>query len=102
MTRDDPAAYDDDVEWIGRGEVQRLMGGVSTSTLYADPEIRALAIPLTPAGSRTKKVRWIKSEVIELRRQRIAAARAKAQAVREKVIAQNERSRERRRRPSGG
>jgi len=72
-------------------EVDRLMGGQSPSTRYADPEQRALAIPMTEPGRRTKRVRWLKSEILELRRQRIAAARSNAAAVRQQVIEQNER-----------
>jgi hypothetical protein len=72
-------------------EVDRLMGGQSPSTRYADPEQRALAIPMTEPGRRTKRVRWLKSEILELRRKRIEAARANAETVRQQVVEQNQR-----------
>jgi hypothetical protein len=78
-------------------EVDRLMGGQSPSTRFADPEQRALAIKMTEPGRRTKRVRWLKPEILELRRQRIEAARANSEAVRQRVIEQNERRAARRR-----
>ena len=78
-------------------EVDRIMGGQSPSTRSADPEQRALAIKMTEPGRRTKRVRWLKSEILELRRRRIEAARANSEAVRQRVTEQNERRAARRR-----
>jgi hypothetical protein len=87
----------DDDELIDRSETKRLLGNVSTSSLYADPEVRALAIPLTEPGKRVKLVRWLRREILELRDQRIARARENSEAVRLDVIARNERRAEKRR-----
>ena len=72
------------------------MGGQSQSTRYADPDLRRLAIAMTSPGRKSKRVRWLLSEVLELRRQRIAAARSTADDVHRRVIEQNARRRERR------
>ena len=87
----------DETDLIDRDEVRRLMGDPSVSTLYADAEIRALAIPMTAPGRQTKMVRWVRGDILELRRQRIAKARENAEAVRQEVLARNERRREKRR-----
>jgi hypothetical protein len=72
-------------------EVDLIMGGQSPSTRNADPDQRALAIKMTEPGRRTKRVRWLKSEVLELRSKRIEAARANSETVRQQVTEQNER-----------
>ena len=77
-------------------EVDRIMGGQSPSTRSADPEQRALAIKMTEPGRRTKRVRWLLSEILDLRRKRIEAARANADGVRQRVIEQNARRNARR------
>jgi len=90
-----PERYETDL--IDRDEVRRLMGDPSVSTLYADAEIRAFAIPMTAPGRQTKMVRWVRGDILELRGQRIAKARENAEAVRQEVLARNERRREKRR-----
>ena len=82
---------------IDGDEVDEIMGGQSLSTRYADPDLRRLAIAMTSPGRKSKRVRWLLSEVLELRRQRIVAARANADDVHRRVIEQNARRRERRR-----
>jgi hypothetical protein len=82
---------------IGRDEVRRLLGDPSVSTLYSDPEVRALALPLTEPGKRVKRVRWLRREILELRRRRISKARENAEAVRRDVVERNKRRREKRR-----
>ena len=82
---------------IDGDEVDEIMGGQSQSTRYADPDLRKLAIAMTSPDRKSKRVRWLLSEVLELRRQRIAAARARADAVQQRVIEQNARRRQRRR-----
>ena len=82
---------------IDGDEVDEIMGGQSQSTRYADPDLRRLAISMTSPDRKSKRVRWLLSEVLELRRQRIAAARANADDVHRRVIEQNARRRERRR-----
>jgi hypothetical protein len=72
-------------------EVDEIMGKQSPSTRNADPEQRALAINMTEPGKRSKRVRWLRSQVLELRRRRIEAAQVNADAVRQRVIEQNER-----------
>jgi hypothetical protein len=87
-TNEPPAEVD---PLIDGPEVDRIMGGQSPSTRNADPDQRALAIPMTEPGKRTKRVRYLLSEILELRRKRIEAARVNADAVRQRVIEQNER-----------
>jgi hypothetical protein len=91
----EPAAEVDDL--IDGPAVDRIMGGQSPSTRNADPDQRALAIKMTEPGRRTKRVRWLKSEILELRRKRIEAARANSENVRQRVIEQNERAAAKRR-----
>jgi hypothetical protein len=93
-TNDLPPAEID--RFITGVEVDLLMAQ-SASTRNSDPEQRALAIPLTEPGRRVKRVRWLLSEVLELRRKRIEEARANSETVRQRVIEQNERRAARRR-----
>ena len=56
-----PAAgiRDDDVV-ISLAETLPLMGGISTSTAYADPDLMALKIDLSATGQKTKIIRFVK------------------------------------------
>jgi hypothetical protein len=78
---------------IKRPSVQKIMGGISTSAVYDDPDLMRLKINLTAADESSHAVRWIEREIHELRAQR--AARSAARGV--VVAAQIEKRRERRR-----
>jgi predicted DNA-binding transcriptional regulator AlpA len=65
---------------IRRPQVQQIMGGISTSSVYDDPALMALKINLTPAES-PHAVRWIEREVYELRAQRAALSAARGAVV---------------------
>jgi hypothetical protein len=86
---------DDDL--IDQEEVRREMGGMSVSSLYSDPELRALKVKMSAAGAAGKLARWVRGEVIALRNRRIAQSRVRAEGVRQRVVDQNERRRAKRR-----
>ena len=72
----------DDDELIGLDRTRALMGDISVSTAYEDPELMALKISMTPPGRRTKRVRFIVREVLALRAQRAACSADNAPNVR--------------------
>jgi hypothetical protein len=86
---------DDDL--IGLDKMRAIMGGISVSTAYEDPELMALKISMTPPGRRTRRVRFIEREVLELRAQRVARAEADAPNVRAQTEARVEQRRARQR-----
>jgi hypothetical protein len=88
---------DDDFDWIDIAEVQRMNGGSSRSTVYDDPEIRALAVSFTDPGRRVGRVRWRRHEMAALILSRIARRDAEAEAVRARITAQQERRKAKRR-----
>ena len=57
----------DDDELIDLGETRKIMGEISISSAYEDPELMALKISMTPPGRRTRMVRFIQREVRALR-----------------------------------
>ena len=63
------------------------MGNPSVSTAYADPELMALKISMTPPGRRTRMIQFIRRKVLDLRAQRVARAEANAANVRAEVEA---------------
>jgi hypothetical protein len=87
----------DDDELVGLDKTRALMGDISVSTAYEDPELMALKISMTPPGRRTKRVRFIVREVLALRAQRVARAEANASKVRAEVEARVEQRRARQR-----
>ena len=95
MSNDDTMRDDDDL--IGLGETRAIMGGISVSTAYEDPELMALKISMTPPGRRTKMVRFIRRKVLDLRALRVARAEANAAKVRAEVEARVEQRRARQR-----
>jgi hypothetical protein len=93
---DEPRIHDDD-ELIGLVETLGLMGGQSVSCAYADPELMALKIPMTPGGRRVKAVRFIRREVLALRAARVARADSNAATIKAEIEARVERRREKQR-----
>lgn len=82
-----------DDELIKRPAVQRLMGGISTTAVYDDPDLMLLKICLMPENksARTRAVRWIAREVLDLRARRIARSEARAAQVHARVVKRHER-----------
>ena len=87
----------DDDDLIGLDKTRAIMGDISVSTAYEDPELMALKINMTPPGRRTKRVRFIEREVLALRAERVARAEANAANVRTEIEARVERRRARQR-----
>jgi siroheme synthase (precorrin-2 oxidase/ferrochelatase) len=87
----------EDDELIDLGETRKIMGDVSISSAYEDPELMALRISMTPPGRRTRMVRFIKREIHALRAERVARAEANAENVRAEVEARVEQRRARQR-----
>jgi hypothetical protein len=87
----------DDDELIQLDETRELLGGISVSTAYEDPELMALKISMTPEQRRTRMIRFIKREVLTLRAERVARAEANAANVRTEIEARVERRRARQR-----
>jgi hypothetical protein len=85
----------DDDELIGLDETRGIMGGISVSTAYADPDLMALKINITAPGQRAKAIRFIKREVYALRAQRVARAEANAPRIRAETEARVEQRRTR-------
>jgi hypothetical protein len=82
-----------DDELIKRPEVQRLMGGISVSAVYDDPDLMHLKVNLTAAGEFPHAVRWIAREVLELRARRVARSEERTASVRAQIEARRERRR---------
>ncbi|MGY3347733.1 MULTISPECIES: hypothetical protein [unclassified Bradyrhizobium] len=93
-----PKRIRDDDELINLDRTRAIMGGISVSTAYEDPELMALKIPMTAPGRRTKRVSFIEREVKALRAERVARAEANAERVRAETVARVERRRSRQRR----
>jgi hypothetical protein len=91
------ARIKDDDELIVFNEVRKIMGGPSTSSAYEDASLMALKISMSPPGRRSKRVRFIRREVLELRAQRVAAAEASAETIKKEVEERVERRREKQR-----
>jgi hypothetical protein len=87
----------DDDALIQLDETRELLGGISVSTAYEDPELMALKISMTPEQRRTRMIRFIKREVLALRAERVARAEANAPNVRAEIEARVERRRARQR-----
>jgi hypothetical protein len=99
--RDTNARIRDDDELISLDETRELLGGISVSTAYEDPELMALKISMTPEQRRTRMIRFIKREVLALRAERVARAEANAANVRAEIEARVERRRARQRLKTG-
>jgi hypothetical protein len=85
----------DDDELIGLTETRQIMGGISISKSYTDPDLMALRIKMSEHRGDNALVRFIKREVYELRARRVAQAAADAPAIRRKIERQLELRRER-------
>lgn len=75
----------------------KLLGGISISTAYDDPELMTLRINMTAKGRRVKMIRFMKREILGLRVQRAQRSEANVKKIREEVEAQVERRREKQR-----
>ena len=71
-----------DDEVIDTPETCAIMGGISVSTAYDDPELMALKIKIGGSTGRQARVRFIEREVHELRARRVEASQANADAIR--------------------
>jgi hypothetical protein len=74
-------------------KVQDIMGDVSVSAVYDDPDLMGLKINVTAADESTHAVRWIEREVLELRAQRVARSEERAASVRARIEERRERRR---------
>ena len=70
-----------DDELIKRPKVQHIMGDISVSTVYSDPDLMRLKINITAADKSTHAVRWIQREIYDLRAQRVARSQERAASV---------------------
>jgi len=82
-----------DDELVKLPKVQHLMGGMSVSAVYDDPDLMGLKINVTAADQSTHAVRWIEREVLELRAQRVARSEERAAIVRAQIEERRERRR---------
>ena len=53
----------DDDELIDLEETRKILGGISISTAYNDPEPMTLRIDMTAKGRRVKMIRFVKREI---------------------------------------
>jgi hypothetical protein len=74
-----------DDELVKLPKVQHLMGDMSVSAVYDDPDLMGLKINVTAADESTHAVRWIEREVLELRAQRVARSEERATIVRAQI-----------------
>jgi hypothetical protein len=80
-------------ELIKLARVQTLMGGMSVSAVYEDPDLMALKLSVMAAGESTRAVRWIEREVLDLRARRVARSEERAASVRARIEERRERRR---------
>jgi hypothetical protein len=86
-----------DDEMIDRREVQRVMGNVSISSVYADPDLMRLKVNLMAKDNRSRAVRWIAREIHELRARRVARSEERGANVEAQIEKRHERRRTRQR-----
>jgi hypothetical protein len=86
---------------IKRPAVQRLMGDISTSAVYDDPDLMRLKVSLVATGDSAHAVRWIEREVLDLRAQRVARSAERAANVGAEIERRRESRRARQRMKSG-
>ena len=82
-----PARDDEELTFLDLATVKALVGGTSTSTIYADA-----TFPL-PVILSHRRVRWLKHEVVAWMRAKIAERDAKAEQRRQELIERQERRR---------
>lgn len=70
---------------IKRPVVQEIMGGISVSSVYDDPDLMRLKVCVTPIAKSPHAVAWIKRGIHELRAQRVARSEAKAAAAQAQI-----------------
>ena len=90
-----------DDELVKLPKVQQLMGGMSVSAVYDDPDLMGLKINVTAADESPHAVRWIEREVLELRAQRVARSEERAAIVRAQIEERRERRRAKQRARTG-
>jgi hypothetical protein len=90
MQNDSASRVREDDELIDLTVTRGIMGNISISTAYEDPDLMALKIGMTAPGRRNRMVRFIRREVHALRAQRVARAEAAASTVRAQVEARVE------------
>jgi hypothetical protein len=71
-----------DDELITTPQARLILGGISNSRAYEDPELMSLRLKLGPGDGPQAHVRYIKREVLELRAQRVVRSTASAAAAR--------------------
>jgi len=97
MDEDDIAGrIRDDDELIVLDETRAIMGGISVSTAYEDPELMGLKVNMS-AGDRRSQIRFIKREILALRAERVARAEVNAATIRAQTEARVELRRARQR-----
>jgi hypothetical protein len=74
-----------DDELIDPPKMLEIMGGISVSTAYDDPEQMGLKIKISGGTGRQHRVKYIQREIIELRARRVAQSEANAAAIRAQV-----------------
>lgn len=85
-------------ELIELDETLSILGGMAISTAYTDADLMALKISMTAGeGRRSKAIRFIRREILELRARRVERASAKAANVAKAIEERVERRRERQR-----
>jgi hypothetical protein len=98
MDEDDIAGrIRDDDELIVLDETRAIMGGISVSTAYADPELMGLKVNMSAGDRRSHLIRFIKREILALRAERVARAEANAANIRAETEARVEQRRARQR-----
>jgi hypothetical protein len=78
---------------IKLARVQTLMGQMSVSSIYDDPDLMGLKITVMAAGESTRAVRWIEREILDLRARRVARSEERAASVRARIDERRERRR---------
>ena len=97
MKNGDTGRVRDDDDLIDLVETLKIMGGIGISTAYEDPALMRLKIKMTSPERRTRMVRFIRREILELRAQRIERAEADGIIYQEKTEARLEARRVRQR-----
>jgi hypothetical protein len=98
MDEDDIAGrIRDDDELIVLDETRAIMGGISVSTAYEDPELMGLKVNMSAGDRRSHLIRFIKREILALRAERVARAEANAPNIRAQTEARVEQRRARQR-----
>jgi hypothetical protein len=74
-----------DDELIAAPEMRAIMGNISVSTAYDDPELMALKIKIGVGSGHQCRVRFIRREVHELRALRVERSQVNAPIIRTQI-----------------